>query len=317
MKALVTGGAGFIGSHVVDRLLEEGYEVVIVDNLSEGKLRNLEHLRGRGDLTVASGDLTDYNSFARLTIGCDAVFHLAAHANIRRSTEDHRVDLQNNVTGTINVLEAMVRNGVPDLIFASTSAVYGKAKVRPTPEDYFPIQTSLYGASKLACEAYAEAYAEFSNIHFWAYRFANVVGERCRRGVIWDFVDKLNRNPKELEILGDGMQSKAYVYVKDCAEGMMVGYKRSREKVNIFNLAVEENTTVNEVADLVEREMGLTGVRRKYTGGPSGWIGDSPIVQLSIERIKNLGWRPELSGREAITRTAKWAINETSGPSAR
>jgi len=202
-------------------------------------------------------------------------------------------------------------HNVQDLVFASTSAVYGEATVRPTAEDYFPVQTSLYGASKLACEAYAEAYTEFAPMRFWAFRFANVVGERCRRGVIWDFVHKLLKNSSELEILGDGKQSKEYLYVKDCVEGMMIGYRRAQGKVNIFNLGMEEQTLVDRVADLVVEEMKLdrNKVKRKYTGGPRGWIGDNPLVELSLERIKKLGWRPTVSSsEEAIRRTARWTL---------
>jgi UDP-glucose 4-epimerase len=235
---------------------------------------------------------------------------MAAHANIRESLVDHRSDLENNPIGTLNILEAMCKNNVGDMVFASTSAVYGEAMVRPTPEDYFPIQTSLYGASKLACEAYAEAYTEFAPLRFWAFRFANVIGERCRRGVIWDFVHKLLKNPAELEILGDGKQSKEYLYVKDCVEGMMIGYKKASGKANIFNLGVEEQTIVDRIADLVIEEMNLDKdkVKRKYTGGPRGWIGDNPVVQLSLERVKKLGWRQKVSSEEAVRRTTRWIL---------
>src|SRR5487761_37073 len=309
MKTLVTGGAGFIGSHLIDRLLMEGYEVEALDNLSEGKKENVGLLRANSKFKYIEGDLKDPRKIESLVRGKDAVFHLAAHANIRTSLVDHTADLQNNLVGTLNILEAMQKNGVKDLIFASTSALYGEASVRPTPETYMPVQTSLYGASKLACESYSEAFTQFSDIQFWAYRFSNVIGERCRRGVIWDFINKLKRNPKELEILGDGKQSKEYLYVDDCVNGIMTGHEKSHGKVNIFNLAIEENTTPDQVADIVIREMGLTGVRRKYTGGARGWIGDIPVVHLSIEKIKSLGWAPKVSRVEAVTRTVRWSIS--------
>jgi len=307
-RAVVTGGAGFIGSHLVDRLLADGYEVAVWDNFVAGTMENLKHHEGNDRLKVFNVDIRDADKVEGLLEGKDVVFHLAAHANIRTSLVDHRADLDHNVIGTLNILEGMVKHDVPDLVFASSSAVYGEAKVVPTPEDYAPVQTSLYGASKLACEAFAQAYTQFSDIKFWAFRFANVIGERCRRGVIWDFVHKLLRNPKELEILGDGKQSKEYLYVKDCIKGIMLGYEKTSEPVNIFNLGLEEQTLVDRVADIVIEEMGLSGVKRTYTGGRRGWIGDNPLVELSLEKIKATGWKPELSGQEAIRRTARWTL---------
>jgi UDP-glucose 4-epimerase len=310
LRAIVTGGAGFIGSHLVDRLVSEGYSVTVIDNLSCGYLENLEQHKNSREVKVLNVDLRDAKRLEKIFRGHDVVFHIAAHANIRESLSDHMADLENNVIATLNVLEAMCKNEIHELVFASTSAIYGEAAVRPTPEDYFPVQTSLYGASKLACEAYAQAYTEFASIRFWAFRFANVVGERCRRGVIWDFVHKLLKNPSELEILGDGKQSKEYLHVEDCVEGMMVGYRKASGKVNIFNLGMEEQTLVDRVADIVIEEMRLDKekVKRRYTGGPRGWIGDNPVVQLSLERIKKLGWKPKVSSEEAIRRTAKWTL---------
>jgi nucleoside-diphosphate-sugar epimerase/very-short-patch-repair endonuclease len=638
-RALVTGGAGFIGSHLVDRLLEEGYSVTALDNLSEGKLKNLEHLKNEKRFALQEADLKDALAVDKLVAGMDVVFHLAAHANIRTSLVDHRADLDNNLIGTLNILEAMTKHHIRDLVFASTSALIGEATIRPTPETYSGIQNSLYGASKLACvtakakiltkdgskkisdikvgdlvythknnlrkvvrtfkrlyygelvnvrlgasgghgfsrfptrphpelptnceisatpehpvltedggwkpigqirvgdkvsvvanrcvsckklipywtvtcsniclqkafpdirvkggmttrghrsynsilfsdpirkeewlrktlrtkrmnshefyvsllikeaggnsfkftgngqkvvggfcpdfvseelksiieyqgrsgaqdallnrdqekrlqtfrengysvlvldtkndflhpeqaiekirsfigesisivvrtdpefifvpvrkvgrkrmrnpkrplsvfnlevekdnsyicqgiamhncEGYCEAFTEFTDLRFWAFRFSNVVGERCRRGVIWDFVHKLLRNPHELEILGDGKQDKEYIYIKDCIDGIMTGYTKLDKKVNIFNLAVEDNKLVDQVADIVIGEMGLHDVKRKYTGGRRGWIGDIPVVHLDISKLKNCGWSPRFSAEEAIARTAKWTI---------
>lgn len=310
MKCLVTGGAGFIGSHLVDRLLDGGHSVTVIDNLSCGKLENLSK---HSLLKFVNVDIRDSDKVNRVfSGGHDVVFHLAAHANIKRSFEDHRLDLDNNVIGTLNILEGMMKNHVRDLVFASSSAVYGEATVRPTPESYSPTQTSLYGASKLACEAFAEAYTEFSSIRVWAFRFANVVGERCSRGVVGDFVRKLLKTPTELEILGDGKQSKEYLYAKDCIDGILAGYHKSPGKVNIFNLGMENQTNVDEVADIVIEEMGLGNVKRNYTGGERGWVGDNPIVELSLKKIKSLGWKTKVSSEEALRRTARWNIqNET------
>ncbi len=187
MKAIVTGGAGFIGSHLVDRLLKEGHSVTVVDNMSCGRMDNLEQNSDNPRLSVQQVDIREEEALNRIFAGHDVVFHFAAQANIRKSLVDHKSDLDNNLVGTLNILEAMIKNNIRDFVFASTSAVYGEAIVKPTPEDYFPSQTSLYGASKLACEAYVEAHTEFASLKFWAFRFANVIGERCRRGVILDF----------------------------------------------------------------------------------------------------------------------------------
>jgi len=309
VKAIVTGGAGFIGSHLVDRLLSEEYSVTIVDNMSYGFMENLKHHSGNPRLKVHRVDIRDADKLQRIFARHDAVFHMAAHLDIRESLVNRNADLENNLIGTLNVLEAMHKNEVQDLVFASTSVVYGDATVIPTPEDYSPIQTSLYGASKVACEAYAEAYTELASIKFWSFRFANVVGERCRRGVVWDFVHKLLKNRSELEILGDGKQSKEYLHVKDCVDGMMIGYQKASGKVNIFNLGIDQQTLVDTVADIVIEEMGLKNVKKRYTGGPRGWIGDNPLVQLSLDKIKNLGWRPIISSEEAIRRTIRWTLN--------
>jgi UDP-glucose 4-epimerase len=312
MKALVTGGAGFIGSHLVDRLLADGHSVTVIDNFSSGTRKNLRFSTSLSStrLEIANVDITDAKKVNKVFSEgkYNAVFHLAAQADVRKSLLGFKGDLNNNVVGTLNILEAMKKYGVNDLVFASSSAVYGEATVRPTPEDYSPIQTSLYGASKLACEAFAEAYTEFTSIRLWAFRFANVIGERCQRGVIGDFVRKLLKNPKELEILGDGKQSKEYLYVKDCINGMITGHQRSSEKANIFNLGVNRQTIVDEIASIVIEEMGLENVKRKYTGGNRGWIGDNPIVELSLNKIKDLGWNTEVSSEEAIRRTARWNI---------
>jgi UDP-glucose 4-epimerase len=310
MNAIVTGGAGFIGSHLVDRLIEDGCTVTVIDNLTSGTMENLKQHKKDPKIKVYNTDIRDAEPLNKIFAGHDVVFHLAAHANIRNSLANHKTDLDNNLVGTVNILEAMVKNKIHDLVFASTSAIYGAANIIPTPEDYMPVQTSLYGASKLACEAYAEAFTEFAAIKFWAYRFGNVVGERCRRGVVWDFVHKLSKNSKELDILGDGKQSKEYIYVADCVNGIMTGYQKSSQKVNVFNLAIEDDTIVDEVADIVINKMGFTNVKRRYSGSPRGWIGDNPVVHLSINKIKALGWVPRFSANKAIKMTTQWTIDE-------
>ena len=310
-RALVTGGAGFIGSHVVDRLLEEGYEVTAIDNLSEGHMENVAHLKNDRRFRFAKADLRDAKATEKAVAGNDVIFHMAAQANIRKSLVDHRGDLEHNVLAMINLLDGMIKHKVNDCIFASSSAVYGEATVVPTPEDYMPVQTSLYGASKLSAEAYAQSYVQFAPIKIWSFRFANVVGERCRRGVVWDFVHKLQKNPKELEILGNGKQSKEYLYVKDCVEGMMTGWRKMKGPVEAFNLGQPKQTLVDQVADIVIDEMKLEGVRRKYTGGERGWIGDNRLVELSLDKMRKLGWTPTVSSEDAIRKTARWTLDNS------
>jgi len=309
-KALVTGGLGFIGSHLVDRLLEDEWRVVVLDNLLTGRRANLAQHKADPRLKVVEGDVRDLETLSKCTRGCDAVFHLAAHALMRVSLRDHRADLEHNIVGTLNVLESMVANGVADFVFASTSALYGEAEVVPTPETYSGIQTSLYGAAKLAGEGYASAFAEFSPIKVWAYRFGTVLGERCRRGAIWDFTHKLLEDSSKLEILGDGKQSKDYMSVDDCVDGIMLGHGKATGRVNIFNLGLQEQTTVDELADYVIEEMGLSNVQKTYSGGARGWVGDNPVVYLSTKKIKALGWRPKTSPEEAIRLTARWTLKE-------
>lgn len=294
----------------MDRLLEDDWDVAVLDSLLTGRRSNLARHKGNRRLKIIEGDIRDAKTVSESSKGCDAVFHLAAHALMRVSLGDHRADLEHNIVGTLNVLEGMVANGVPDFVFASTSALYGEAEVVPTPETYSGIQTSLYGAAKLAGEGYASAFAEFSPIKVWAYRFGTVLGERCRRGAIWDFTHKLLADPSKLEILGDGKQSKDYMSVNDCVDGIMIGHRKAKGRVNIFNLGLQEQTTVDELADIVIEEMRLGGVKKTYTGGARGWVGDNPVVYLSTKKIKALGWMPKTSPTEAIRQTARWTLKE-------
>lgn len=315
MKVVVTGGAGFIGSHLVDRLLADGMSVTVVDDFSSGKRSNLIQHARNPRFRIVRLNLCSSRKLAEALNGIDAVFHLAAAADLRKSLTDHGWDVRVNVGSMLRLLEAMKSEEVPELVYSSTSSLYGRARVFPTPEDYAPTQTSLYGASKYAAEGLAEAFTELYDLKLWIYRFSNVIGERCRRGVVWDFVHKLLLNPKHLEILGDGRQSKEFLDVHDCVEGIIRGYQGARNKVNKINLAVPNSMTPDEVAAIVSQEMGLSGVQISHTGGESGWIGDNPRVELDTTSAFRLGWRPRVTSEESVRKMVRWIldINRSTG----
>jgi len=310
MRILVTGGAGFIGSHLADRLMERGDDVRVLDNLSAGSLSNLGRWQGDPRLDFVRGDLLNPAEAGRAVEGCDAVYHLAANPEVRiwmAIPEDH---FKQNIEATYNLLEAMrMRGDAETLVFTSSSTVYGEADILPTPEDYAPLKPiSLYGASKLAAEALTSAYASMYGFRCVIYRMANVVGPRCNHGVIYDFMDKLRRNPAELEVLGGGTQSKSYLYVDDCIEGMMLGAERAEGRVKVLNIGSEDRIDVGSIARIVIEEMGLSGVEIRLTGGVDGgrgWKGDVKLMQLDMSRLRSLGWRPRLSSAEAVRETAR------------
>jgi UDP-glucose 4-epimerase len=309
MKYIVTGGAGFIGSILVDALIENGHEVTVIDNLSTGRMSNIEHHMKSDSFKFVKADLLDYDRLLKEFSGHDAVFHIAANADIRKGLTQPRRDLEQNTIVTLNVLDASRLNDINEIVFSSSSAIYGEPTVFPTPEDYSPIQTSLYGASKLAGEALIQAFCEGYGFKAWIYRFVSVIGERHPHGVTYDFVHKLKRNPKELEILGNGKQRKSFIDVSDCVSGIIFGYENAKaDKVNIFNLGVDDYIVVDKIADVVIDEVGLSGVEKKYTGGERGWIGDSPFVYLSIKKMQDLGWAPKFGIEESIRRTVGYIV---------
>lgn len=302
MKVLVTGGAGFIGSHLVDKLLP-GNEVTVLDNFSSGNRKHLTQHRENPNFKLVEDDLLDAGIIERVLVGKDFVFHLAANPDVKLGAENTRVHLDQNVLATYNLLEAMRKTGVNKIAFTSTSTIYGEATVIPTPENYGPlVPISLYGASKLSCEALISAYCHTFEMQSWIFRFANIVGERGTHGVLLDFIRKLKKNPKELEILGSGKQRKSYLEVKDCVDAMMHCVDHSLDETNIFNIGSSDSIDVTGIADIVAKRMGLSGVDYKYTGGIDGrgWKGDVKIMLLSIEKIKELGWSPHFNSAKAI-----------------
>ena len=312
MRILVTGGAGFIGSHIVDRLMSEGHEVVVYDNLSSGRMEFVEHHMGKENFRFVHADLLDFETLNREMKGVDLVYHVAANPDVRLGAKDTKVHMEQNVLATYNVLEAMRLNDVRDIVFTSTSTVYGEAKKIPTPEDYGPlVPISLYGASKLAAEAFIMAYVHNFGMKAVIYRFANIVGPRSTHGVIYDFIMKLKKNPKELEILGDGTQTKSYLYVEDCVDAIIFGYENRREDVEIFNIGSEDWINVRKIADIVVEEMRLKNVVYRFTGGKRGWKGDVPKMLLSIEKIKSYGWKPKRNSEESVRLTAQSIVQST------
>jgi UDP-glucose 4-epimerase len=305
MRVLVTGGAGFIGAHLVDELLRRGHQVTVYDNLSSGREEFLREHFGKDNFRFVRGDLLDFRALAEVLKGKDFVYHLAANPDIRKGPEQPDFDFRQNVLATFNLLEAMRSNGVRCLSFSSSSTVYGEARTFPTPEDYGPLlPLSLYGAGKLAAEGLISAYCHTFGFKAWIFRFANIVGPRQTHGVIVDFLEKLRRNPSELEILGDGSQNKSYLWVKDCVEAMLLAVERSEGGPDVFNLGNTDRLTVRRIAEIVCEETGLHPSFR-FGGGRRGWIGDVPEMMLDIRRIFSLGWRPRYSSEEAVRRTVR------------
>jgi len=305
-RYFVTGGAGFIGSNLVDRLLAAGHSVTAYDNFSTGQRRFLETALPHPRFKLVEADLLDLPALTEALRGHDMVFHLAANADVRFGADHPRRDLEQNTIATHNVLEAMRQTGVKQIAFASTGSVYGEPAVFPTPEDApFPVQTSLYGASKLAGEALIEAYCAAFGFRAFIFRFVSILGERYSHGHVFDFLHQLRADPAHLTILGDGQQRKSYLYVQDCISAILTAIQRCEQSVNLFNLGAENFCTVNDSVGWISNRLGVSPART-YTGGQRGWIGDSPFIFLDTARIRALGWRPTLSIEQAVIKTVDY-----------
>jgi UDP-glucose 4-epimerase len=306
LKAFVTGGAGFIGSNLVDRLLARGDEVVAYDNLSTGRREFLAEALLNPRFALVEGDLLDGAALGVAMRGADFVFHLAANADVRFGTEHPDRDLQQNTVATFRVLEAMRENGVKRIAFSSTGSIYGEPTVFPTPEDApFPTQTSLYGASKLACEGLISAYGEGFGFSGWIFRFVSILGERYTHGHVFDFYKRLRADPDTLNVLGNGKQRKSYLYVQDCIDAIFAATARAEARTTILNLGADEYCTVNDSIGWITGALGLHP-QLVYTGGERGWIGDSPFIFLDCARVRRLGWAPKLSIQQGILRTLEY-----------
>jgi len=307
----ITGAAGFIGSSLADRLLAEGRQVVGWDNFSTGQERFLEAARQHPHFKFIRGDNLELDALTAAMRGCDTVFHLAANADVRFGLNHPKKDLEQNTLATFNVLEAMRANGIKKIAFSSTGSVYGEASIIPTPEEHpFPIQTSLYAASKLAGEGMIHAYCEGYGLEGYVFRFVSILGERYTHGHVFDFYQQLNEHPDYLKVLGDGTQRKSYLYVQDCLGAMLHVMKaglalNAKHQVEVFNLGTDHYVKVNDSIRYICTALGLKP-RLEYTGGERGWIGDNPFIFLETKKIRATGWKPALTIEQGIGRTLQW-----------
>jgi len=310
-KAFVSGAAGFIGSSLTDRLLADGAEVVGWDNFSTGQERFLEGAAKNPRFRLVRGDNLDLPALTAAMAGCDFTFHLAANADVRFGTENPRRDLEQNTIATYNVLEAMRANGIRRIAFSSTGSTYGEATVIPTPEDApFPVQTSLYGASKIAGEGLISAYCEGFGFEGYIFRFVSILGERYTHGHVFDFYQQLTEHPDWLRILGDGRQRKSYLYIQDCVDAILhvtraETAKGAKHRTQIYNLGTAEYVRVDDSVRFICGALGLTPELR-HSGGDRGWIGDNPFIFLDTQKILSTGWKPKLSIEQGIVRTLRW-----------
>jgi UDP-glucose 4-epimerase len=305
-RVVVTGCAGFIGSNLVDRLLASGNKVTGIDNFSTGQHRFLDNALEHPNFNIIEINLLDLEALKLSFAGGETVFHLAANADVRFGTNFPRKDLEQNTIATYNVLEAMRANNIKKIAFSSTGSVYGEASVVPTPEDgSFPIQTSLYGASKVAGEGLIAAYCEGFGLQSWIFRFVSILGERYTHGHVFDFYQKLKVDPTRLRVLGNGKQRKSYLFVHDCIDAILLAMDKATDKVNIFNLGHDNYCEINDSIGWICAELGVRP-QLEYSGGDRGWIGDNPFIFLETKRIQALGWTPKVCIQEGVIRTVQY-----------
>jgi UDP-glucose 4-epimerase len=306
MRYFITGCAGFIGSSLTDKLLALGHEVIGYDNFSTGQREFLEMAIQNPHFTLIENNLMEREALTAAMKNIDAVFHLAANADVRFGTNHPHKDLEQNAIATFHVLEAMRANGIKRIAFASTGSVYGETEVIPTPEHApFPVQTSLYGASKLAAEGLIQAYCEGFDFQGYIFRFVSILGERYTHGHVFDFYKQLLQNPDKLHVLGNGKQRKSYLYIQDCLDAILWAMDKAQNKINIFNLGTDEYCEVNNSIDWICEYLGMQP-QKNYGGGERGWIGDNPFIFLDCTRMRDLGWKPKLSIREGVVQTIKY-----------
>jgi len=307
MNILVTGGAGVIGSNLIRKIPGN---ITVLDNLSSSTIENIADLVSDKKIEFVKGDIRDNELVMKVSKGKNLIIHLAANADVRYyEGKETDGDLKTNTIGTYNVMEAMRKNDVNNIIFSSSSSVYGFASKIPTPETYGPLlPESLYAGSKMGAEGIISSFANIFGMNAWIFRFANIVAPNYRnigRNVIPDLIFKLMKNRESLEILGNGKQRKSYLYVDDCIDGMFYLSNASNRNIDVFNLGNEDSITVDEIANIIVKEMGLKGVKFKYTGGERGWIGDVPTTILDITKAKGMGWKPSMNSAESVAKSAR------------
>lgn len=311
MRALVTGGAGFIGSHLIDRLISRGDKVVVLDNLSSGKVEFIQGHIDSGSVILIDGDITIFDDVLNAMNGIDCVFHLAANPDIRLGTKITDTDLKQGTIATYNIVESMRRCGVKKIVFASSSVVYGENAPMPTPENHGPcMPISLYGASKQAGEGLISSWVGTFGLQAWIFRFANIIGHRGTHGVIFDFIHKLKADPSRLEVLGNGLQEKSYMEVGDCVDGILHVMEKSKDNLNLYNLGSHDTASVKRIAEIVVEETNCLDAKIEYTGGDRGWAGDIPRAMLGIDKMLSTGYDVRYNSEDAIRHTAKCLIEE-------
>ena len=314
-SVLVTGGAGFIGSHLVNELMLHESKVTVLDNLSSGNLKNVEKWLENPNFAFTHGDLLNMKDLMKTVEGCEIVFHLAANPEVKVGTTHPKVHYEQNIQATFNLLEATRKAGdTKTVVFASSSTVYGEASKIPTREDYAPLRPiSIYGSSKLSCEALITGYAYTYGFKVIIHRLANITGPRSTHGVTYDFVQKLRKNPTELEVLGDGTQTKSYLFIDDCIRAMYMSLDKAESQVETFNIGSEDQIDVKTIAKIVAQEMGLEDVRLRFTGGVNGgrgWVGDVKNMLLDISKIKSRGWMPKHNSEESVRLAVRAALSK-------
>jgi len=306
LRIFITGGAGFIGSNLTNELIKRGNKITIYDNLSSGRLEFLEPYLKTKKVKLIKGDILDFPKLKKAIKGHDLVFHLAANPNISQGILDPTIDLKIGILGTFNVLNAMRLASVKKIAYTSGSGVYGDQGEKFIKENFGPLlPVSMYGASKIASEALVSTFCHFYDMQAWIFRPANIVGKNQTHGVVFDFIKKLRKNPKELYILGNGKQSKCYLHVSDLINAMILAIEKSNERINLFNVASKSFLTVNEIAKMIIREMNLKNVKIEYSGENVGWKGDVPKVRLDIQRLTKLGWKAKMNSKQAVLRAIK------------
>lgn len=309
MNIFISGGAGFIGSHLVDALLQQNHKITVYDNLSSGDEHFIAHHKNNKKFTFINADLLDNQTLQHSIQGHNVVFHIAANPFVRLGETQTDLDLKQGIIATYNILDAMHKNNIKKIVYSSSSVVYGETIPQSLPETYGPtLPISLYGAGKLGGEGLISAYVGTFQFQAWIYRFANIVGTRGTHGVIIDFINKLKQNPKQLQILGDGKQQKPYLHISDCVNGILHGFFHSNQPLNLFNLSSDTDTTVTKIAEMVIQEMNLTDVEFNYTGGKRGWKGDVPRFQLDATKIKKLGWNPQYTSDQAVRKAIQESL---------